>query len=190
MKSKVIKLCGAYTITHIKSGKVYVGSTNDLGSRRLHHLSALKLGTHRNKELQKAFEEDSTLEFFHVITEDREAAYLMEEELMRLNKNKLFNRAIDVKAPMSGLTHSEQTRLKIGAANSLALKGRKLSLEHAEKVSRTLLASNLSRQKRVQIVGVVYNSLNEAARALNLNPGTLYHRLKSTNSAFLDWIEL
>lgn len=40
--------CGVYVITHVKSGKFYVGSTGDLAQRIRAHKSFLKLNRHKS----------------------------------------------------------------------------------------------------------------------------------------------
>lgn len=44
-----------YRIVHLASGRIYVGSTNNLRIRRNHHICRLRRGVHRNSHLQRAF---------------------------------------------------------------------------------------------------------------------------------------
>lgn len=46
------KICGAYVLTHVQSGHLYIGSTGDLHGRKGSHVIALRNGVHKNKRLQ------------------------------------------------------------------------------------------------------------------------------------------
>jgi hypothetical protein len=47
-------ICGIYTITHIESGKVYVGSSVHVNERCRVHRNLLNLKKHHNPYLQNA----------------------------------------------------------------------------------------------------------------------------------------
>lgn len=55
---KISRNAGIYSLEHQKSGKVYVGQTKNLQSRLMAHDYQLKKGTHPNKNLQNAYNED------------------------------------------------------------------------------------------------------------------------------------
>lgn len=90
-------------------------------------------------------------------------------------------------ASREGYKHSDETKKKIGAANSRALKGRTLDPDVKEKVVAALLSSNSSRRVRVEIDGVIFNSLNDAARLYDINVGVVHHRVHSNNPEFAGW---
>lgn len=46
---------GIYTITHVKTDRVYVGQSANVCKRLMAHLSLLRKGNHRNPKLQSAF---------------------------------------------------------------------------------------------------------------------------------------
>lgn len=66
--------------------------------------------------------------------------------------------------------HSEETRRKMSASHT----GVKKSSEHAANV-RTAMTAKYG--KKVSVQNTVYGSINEAARALDVSPGTLHYRV-------------
>ena len=60
--------CGVYSIINIDTGDFYIGSTNNLTSRKNYHLSYLRRSAHKNKRLQNAYAKYGADSFlFHVI---------------------------------------------------------------------------------------------------------------------------
>lgn len=207
------RICAAYTITHTKSGCVYIGSTADIYQRNHNHRSQLKKGIHPNKPLQKLYNDDDDLVFFYYLTDTREEAYQREQEMIDRHKGSttLLNVAMDVRKAAAGVVRSAAMRAKLSAYR----KGKKLPDEHVEKVRKAntgkkrtpeqckrvsdalkgkpkspeqadrLRAMNTARQKKLSINGVIYESLSAAARALNMPKCTVAQRLKSQN--FTAW---
>lgn len=92
-------MLGAYKIVHIKSGKVYVGSSFNIENRLKRHLRSLKNGTHHNSNLQKLFDKcgKKGFEIKKRQCETREEAYKVElYVLQNLPKSKLLNIGLDV----------------------------------------------------------------------------------------------
>ena len=46
---------GIYKITNLKNGKVYIGQSENIFIRRKQHMSALRYGSHNNKQMQKDY---------------------------------------------------------------------------------------------------------------------------------------
>lgn len=149
--------CGTYTISHKKTGRIYIGSSNDMPRRARTHKSQLKNNCHPNWDLQRAYNDDPEIEFFFIITEDREAAYDREEQLINHWKDKvsLFNIATDVrngvanlseesiakiKQAITGLSRTEETRDKIRQAKL----GIKRPAHIGEKIRQAKLGIKLS----------------------------------------------
>lgn len=147
---------GVYVIEHGATGKKYVGSAANLYQRKNSHLSSLKHGTHKNQLLQEVYDQDPKIEFTFFPTESREFAYEKEQELLDQLKGKsvLLNISPDARTPA---------------------KNRPDSLRHWE----NRVASHRSVAKAVAVDGVRYESMGDAARALNLNSGTVYKRVAS-----------
>lgn len=207
------KICAAYTITHLKSGCVYIGSTSDVYQRVHNHRSQLKKGIHYCKRFQELYDESDVLGWTYYLTDTREEAYQREQEMIDHNKGKatLLNVAMDAKKSALGVVRSAVTRALLSAHR----KGKKLSPEHVEKVRRAntgrkaspeeraknsaskkgipkspeqadrLREMNEAKKKRVLIDGIIYDSQNAAARALDLPACTVAQRIKSQN--FVAW---
>jgi group I intron endonuclease len=87
----------------------------------------------------------------------------------------------------AGYQHSEETKAKIGAANKISLTGRTLPPEHRDKVVVSILQANAEKMRRVSVNGIIYDSLNDAARSFGINPGTAYYRINATTDAYKEW---
>ncbi len=72
---------------------------------------------------------------------------------------------------------SDETKKKIGAANKIALTGKKLSEEHRQKISD---GSTIKRSVIDTSTGIIYSSIMEAAKESNIIYGTLRKYLIGT----------
>lgn len=80
--------CGVYKIVHVKSGKFYIGSSQDIEKRIKRHFRELRLGYHHCSRLQKLYDKKPTAEFsIGKIKLKREAAYEKEHSLIQENFN-------------------------------------------------------------------------------------------------------
>lgn len=177
---------GAYTITHIASGSIYVGSTGDLDVRKRLHLSALRLGDHRNDRLQDLFIEDDRLEFVEYPTATKHDALTKEQELINYHKSPLLLNVhtLDVRNPSAsraanGYRHSEETRRKIAAGNTGKVLTEKCKQKMRESSPRAL---------PVMIEGKRYPSVIEASRALGMTFSAVRSRLKAAKHT--NWLYL
>lgn len=178
--SWISKLNGAYTIEHTASGKFYVGSTNDLAGRRSRHLTDLKYNRHPNLHLQRAYNLDPRIEFFFVITEDREQAYDYEQTLLdiHMEQGNLFNMAKDARiavielseeskekhrAALTGLKRSEETKDRMRQAKL----GKSRSEEVREALRKHHLGTKLSEETR--------RKMSESRKGMKMPPRTLEH---------------
>lgn len=100
-----------YVIYHYNTEKIYVGSTHNLYNRINQHKQRLFNNTHRNKNLQNAFNIDKLLTFNFIKTDTKEEAVSLEQEIINLSdKNTLFNIATDARLSGKGLTKSIEQR--------------------------------------------------------------------------------
>lgn len=76
---------GAYLLVDVKTGKFYVGSSQNVTKRIERHLRELKAGEHHCSNLQDIWDKNQFLEEYVYPTETREEAYALEQEL--LNKH-------------------------------------------------------------------------------------------------------
>ena len=98
-------VAGVYEIIHKPTGKSYIGSTGNLGSRKGTNSSALRNGKHKNVNLQKAYDENPDIEFkILAITDTAEEALDKEQEFVddRMPTGTLFNIGIDSRASGRG----------------------------------------------------------------------------------------
>lgn len=148
------KIPGVYKIEHSVTGKAYVGSTDDLGARKITNMSSLRHNKHKNKNLQEAYNKDSNIEFKVVaLTKDREEAFDIEQETLDKykNTNSLFNIAGNARASMIGRTHSQDHKDKLSYVSRNRVdspetterkrkshQGKKHSEEHKEKIRQAV----------------------------------------------------
>ena len=118
------KIIGCYVIKHIRTGKIYIGSSSDCKRRKSQHLSDLRHNCHDNKELQKDYNNSPDIIFNQFIRfNTHEEALDFEQEMLNLSnsrsdlKPKLYNYGIDTRSPNKGLSPSEETRAKLRKAN-------------------------------------------------------------------------
>lgn len=201
------KFPAAYEITHVASGKMYVGSAMDFFGRLKTHKSSLRLNRHSNAELQAAFNIDPEIEFSVTFYDTREEAYDHEQALLdeHHSKGELFNVAVNARSTNKdnevikehlrslrlGTVASDETKAKMSAAR----KGGKMpprTQEHIDKLAairtgskhseeaKAAIRANAPAAKAVSIDGVIYPSASEASRILGISHKTIRKRIKST----------
>jgi len=205
----------AYVLKHKKSGMMYVGSTHTPARRRTVHMSQLKRGVHHSDKLQAAFEDDKAFDFVIYTTDDRDAAYQLEQALIDhyLPTGKLLNVSSKALDPLSGYELNEVQKqrrrtLRLGAKSSpehvakisAALTGRKCDPAVAEAISAKLKGRPVSQEhadhlreisnakkKKVMVDGVLYDGVRVCSRAIDVEQSVVRHRLKSNNPKFVNW---
>jgi hypothetical protein len=184
-----VVLAGAYLIHHPATGKMYVGSTNNLYRRRREHQSDLNLGNHHNGPLLAAFTESSEIEFYAIITEDGAGAQEIEQNFLiqYFGSDLLFNLSPDAEVAFKGLSHSIETKSKISFANSGRLKGIEKSSEHRRKMD---IANKARLARPVSINGVAFSSVSDAARQLNMTVSFIVCRTISSLDKYKEWFYL
>lgn len=127
-----MSLCGVYQIKSLRTGKVYIGSSEDMGERLARHRRMLKRGTHHSYKLQKEVDRYglAALEFKPLLVcAVKDLLFFEQRAIQAFNAVKRgFNVAEVAGAPMRGMKHTDATRLKM----SLASKGKPKSPEHCE----------------------------------------------------------
>ncbi len=132
-------MIGVYLITHIASGKVYVGSSIDVERRLKTHLSALRNQRHRNKHLQRAWCKYGESAFRLSVVEEASAEELLVVEQLWINATNATHEccgynACLVAGSVGSLPKSEEHRKKIGAAHL----GAKRSEEARQRMSAAM----------------------------------------------------
>jgi group I intron endonuclease len=145
---------GVYEILHKPTGKSYIGSTGNLGSRKGTNTSALRNGKHKNPNLQKAYNENPDIEFkILAIADSAEEALDKEQKFLdeRMPTGTLFNVGIDSRASFRGRKHSSEhiERLAECARN------RVFSPEAIESIRQSRLGTKHSEESKAKISAFV-----------------------------------
>src|ERR1035437_5470017 len=139
---------GIYTITHVPSGNIYIGSSVHIETRWNQHRWDLRADRHRADRMQNTYNKYGEDAFRFDITEECDADMRIEREQYYLDTmNPAFN-TCKVAGVTTGHKNSPETRAKISAAKmghvvspetrakmSAAKKGVPKSPEHRAKMS-------------------------------------------------------
>ncbi len=106
-----------YSITNLKTGAVYVGSTVNIPRRRYKHFRALRTQEHTNGYLQRSYNKHGPLVFaFHVIRVCPAAIRYQEEKAEALKHIKLFNLDLSF-SPGRAIKHTDESKQKMALAH-------------------------------------------------------------------------
>jgi group I intron endonuclease len=101
-----------YAIISNSTDKIYVGSTEDLYIRANKHRTSLSNGVHRNKNLQKVFNEDPNFSISFTHTETKEEATIIEQRMLdnMSSTGRLLNISPDAFIACKGITLSDAAK--------------------------------------------------------------------------------
>lgn len=140
---------GCYILTHVESGKFYIGSTGNLYERHHVHMSHLYSGIHKNLQLQELFDSDDYCLMEHLLTADREIAYQLEQtELDRwIGHPDCLNVLNDAKASWKYGTYPLHLREQTALRNKTVHAGQtyRLGMKHTEETKAKISAAQLAR---------------------------------------------
>lgn len=213
-KSIFTGMSGMYVLIHLKSQRVYVGSSGNIAARCSSHLTALKNNIHKNQRLQDLYNEDNGIIFY--IKEVKKSTEIEEEQRLvnLLSKTGLLCNygIIDVSRAGLGVKRSRDTIDKITSKH----RGVKRTDETKEKMRISHLgiplsentkkklsdigkarlntpegkkshAKGIAKLSHVVIVdGIEYPSKSEVSRKFNLALNAVIYRIASKN--FPSWI--
>lgn len=118
-------------ITHVPSGRRYIGSSVNIGNRWTEHLSDLKFGKHHSRHLQRTWDKYGESDFvFSVLLLCETHELIRYEQWFIDNMNPEFNGS-KIAGSTLGFKHSEETRAKMGKH----MIGKKHSQETKDKIS-------------------------------------------------------
>lgn len=176
---------GAYILTHVQSGHLYIGSTGDLYARNWQHRNSLKNGTHFCKKLQELYDVDQNLNFSGIpfltkedsVDEEQRMVDMYKGSPYLLNAATLDVRNVSASRAANGYRHSKETKEKMSA-----VKTGKITSESTKEKMR------IGRKDSTVVVidGIEYFSVSHAARSLGLSHSGMRFRLKSEN--FPTWL--
>lgn len=177
---------GIYSITHIDSGKAYVGSSCDIERRWRDHRRSLTGGKHHSAHLQRAWNKYGLEAFsFAILEEVADVALLAERETHYIDLLRSHHAANGYNtAPVGGSTrgvklgpHSADHRRKIGEGNkgktvgdyarqrsSEVHRGKAISPEHRLAVARAAAARIHSPTTRAKLSAAAANISEETRR--------------------------
>lgn len=114
------KVPGVYVIGDFTSGKVYIGSSENLPKRLYNHDRELRAGNHRNYKLQRAFNQGHDLRVGVVPLAEGEDVRVVEKTLIDEfhPQGFTYNIALDTEAPMLGRKQSPEALEKMRAAST------------------------------------------------------------------------
>ena len=107
---------GVYVITHIPSGKLYVGSSVGMWSRRLKHLLDLKHQRHHSKHLQRCWDKYGSDQFsFEVLEDVLDAPTLIAREQVWIDLLEPAFNTCPAAGTLAGLPRTAEHRARISA---------------------------------------------------------------------------
>ncbi|MDO8683972.1 MAG: GIY-YIG nuclease family protein [Armatimonadota bacterium] len=151
-KKKNEKTCAVYIIRNIVSGKLYVGSSDDVARRFQAHISHLRRGVHCALLLQNSwlFHGEAAFEFIIVdVLPSADGLIEREQEIIDY-LNPVFNSAKCAENPMTGRRHSAESIEKMRVARTgKGLGPRVFSDQH-----RAALSAALKGKPRPELRGI------------------------------------
>jgi group I intron endonuclease len=215
LKRKELQFNGIYKIINIKNNKFYIGSCSSksfLYERLKHHQQDLLNNKHCNKYLQNSFNKYSIEYFYFEIIEKCNSDICIEREQYWIDLLKPHYNLLKIAGSSFGRKCEQITREKIRKANKQfwenpenkekmknSFKNRKRTkIKSGYKNSTYKLSEKgkenliLSRSKKVvnNTTGIIYNSMSDLAKDLNLSLSSISMMIKGKrkNKFNLQWI--
>jgi group I intron endonuclease len=126
MTDDVLTASGIYAITHIDSGKMYIGSAVNIYKRKSVHIANLRAGNHHSIKLQNAWNKygESLFEFKALLVCDKKDLLFYEQRL--IDGYDVANTGYNV-CPTAGSCIGVKQTAEDKAKKSAAMKGNKSS---------------------------------------------------------------
>lgn len=135
---------GVYLIRNTRTGKTYVGSSDDMADRCRRHLRLLRRGRHHSLKLQRSFDKhgEDAFEFKPLlICAVKDLLFFEQRALDTFNAARQgYNIAATAGAPMRGRTHTTGTKEKMSGASL----GKKKAPEHAKAIGDSRRGKKMS----------------------------------------------
>ena len=140
---------GIYQITNSINGKIYIGSSVNLATRKRDHFKHLRSNKHQNEHLQNSFNKhgESCFDFSILHECDIDMLIFFEQYFIDdIPVNRLYNICL-IAGSSLGLKRSEESKKKM----SISKTGKKLSDEHRHKLSLAKTGKTRSREVRLKM---------------------------------------
>jgi group I intron endonuclease len=167
----VLTASGIYAISHIQSGKLYIGSAVNISKRKSVHVANLRTGKHHSIKLQRAWNKygEESFEFKTLLVCDKKDLLFYEQRL--IDGYDVVNAGYNV-CPTAGSCIGVKQTAEDRAKKSAAMKGNKSSIgvkqspEHIAKRVAAHLGRKHSEESRAKMSAAHSGvSLSEAHRA-------------------------
>ena len=196
------KVCGMYVITHLPTGKLYVGSSSDIFARISHHKWALKNNQNASVKLQETFNTYPDLDQLDILIhpcKGREEAYDKEQAMLdrHWGKDICLNTCRDVRNPISEQLHCKEVierRSVTMKAKGATEEFKAAMAKHSDKrwsqegARDAFKGAGNPFAKKVSVDGVVYGSVKEAVLAINVSEKTIRKRANLETFVNYQWV--
>lgn len=134
---------GIYKLLCTTSGKFYIGSSQQLGRRKVYHFNRLRANKHPNSHLQNSYNLYGEQSFSYEIIKYCPISDLLREEQQLIDhywdKKLLFNAAQIAGASFRNRRHKKTTINKMKKNHGKAWLGKHLSDDHKRKISQKIM---------------------------------------------------
>lgn len=202
-----------YVLLSLTNGKFYLGSTTRSFKRRWEeHFSELNKGTHKSTHLQNAWNKYSYSNFKFIVIEslsNKDIVLEKEQYYLDISDKSLLLNCSPSARGCRGVKKTEEFKKKISASliGNERTRGRPLSKEHKESIRNSLKGRELSPEWKKRIANskkdifckitaihlgsegsiLVFESINEAARELNMYPAEVHGVLRGRRKTARGW---
>lgn len=181
-----------YTVYKIEckpNGRCYFGRSQELEKRWRAHKNMLRKDEHHNIEMQKDWNEYGEDSFvFEVLHEfdNKEDSLRVEQEYINNSRGESYNIS-DSKNGGDTFTYNPR-REEIREIHRQQAIGKNNPMYGKPKNEYTLQRIKEANSKPVSIDGVVYPSLTQASKVLNIKVGSVAYRINSKSEQFKNWV--
>jgi len=180
---------GVYVLISVASKVFYIGATRNIKKRKQQHLFELKHGTHWSKKIQEAYTVHPGVywEFFPCAS--IEEAYLLEKKLV--GEHKLDPLLSNTGAGKSQEVREKMSRAKIGYKHTpeaiAKMRASSTGLKMPPRTEAYRMAAAERAKKKINIDGVTYDCMTDAANAHGIALSTLSCRMSRDAHKWPTW---
>lgn len=171
------KICGIYSITNVKTKKIYIGQSVNIAERFIRHKYQLNNNIHNNSKLQNAWNKYGSQCFrFEILLKCKKNSLkrFEKQEVEKIPQNKLYNISKNYdnlygkNNPFYGKTHTKNTKKKLSfvakqrTGNNNPNYGNKYSIETRIKAGHNKKTKLTKRQVK-QIINIKDKTHQEIA---------------------------